>query len=769
MLQKIKHIFMMLLFLMFSKGVYSQVSVRGNIIDENDKEVIGCSVRILSTDSTFLSGGVTNDVGEFHIKSIQSNNFIVHLSYIGYEDQYITCNNASDDVDMGKIKLMVLPKTLGEVKVVGSNKIQKIDRQILIPSSLQRKASSNGLLLLQNLSLPRIEINSINNSIEMTTGGTVELQINGVKAKLPEVKSLRPDNIAKVEYHDNPGLRYGNVGAVINIILKRRNSGGNFSVDLTNGINKIGTGDYNVSTNYHFGSSSFKFMSNWERRDLKWIRENVETFNGTATSLYNVETGLPTKVKYDRMNFLLGYDYSKNNNLLSINYRQSYMDMPHSISDRESELTSAGQEYKISDHEKSRENIPSLDIYYQTELAKGKNLFIDVVGTYIKTKNNRHFVQRGVNSVEEYASQTKGDKYSLIAEAIYEQKIKNSMLSLGIKHNQVFVSNNYGGTINANISMRTAETYGYVEFMSKVGKLVYTMGSGVMRTYNSQGDVSQSKIIFRPTLKLSYNLTKNLLVRYTGYISGYSPSLSDMNDMSQNIDNYQVRRGNPNLKTVMFFSNDLTINWKYKWLDMDYLIRYSFDDKPLMETTLFENNKYIRTMENQRGFHRLQNNLNLKLTPFGENFQINISTYLNRYISEGNNYTHTYSDFGVNGSVTFLKGNWFLMASASKGHKILWGETLTKEETLHSISVGYNKDNWGIQAQVLNPFSSRYSQYVENWSKLAPYRQDTFSHDLNRIFMLEAYINVDFGKHKNNVNKRINNSDTNSGILSGSK
>ena len=81
--------------------------------------------------------------------------------------------------------------------------------------------------------------------------------------------------------------------------------------------------------------------------------------------------------------------------------------------------------------------------------------------------------------------------------------------------------------------------------MSKVGKLVYTMGSGVMRTYNSQGDVSQSKIIFRPTLKLSYNLTKNLLVRYTGYISGYSPSLSDMNDVSQNIDNYQVRRGNP--------------------------------------------------------------------------------------------------------------------------------------------------------------------------------------------------------------------------------
>ena len=131
---------------MFFKGAYSQRSVKGNVPDENNKEVLDVRSGILSTDSIFLSAGVTNDVGEFHIKGIQSNNFIVHLSYIGYEDQYITCNNASDDVDMGKIKLMVLPKALGEVKVIGSNKIQKIDRQILFPSSLQRKASINGLL-----------------------------------------------------------------------------------------------------------------------------------------------------------------------------------------------------------------------------------------------------------------------------------------------------------------------------------------------------------------------------------------------------------------------------------------------------------------------------------------------------------------------------------------------------------------------------------------------------------------------------------------------
>ncbi|WP_257880145.1 hypothetical protein [Prevotella denticola] len=125
-------------------------------------------------------------------------------------------------------------------------------------------------------------------------------------------------------------------------------------------------------------------------------------------------------------------------------------------------------------------------------MAKGKNLFIDVVGTYIKTKNNRHFVQRGVNSVEEYASQTKGDKYSLIAEAIYEQKIKNSMLSLGIKHNQAFVSNNYGGTINANISMRTAETYGYVEFILHLSFFCITREDLFHCTFASKGNLEKT-------------------------------------------------------------------------------------------------------------------------------------------------------------------------------------------------------------------------------------------------------------------------------------
>ena len=52
-------------------------------------------------------------------------------------------------------------------------------------------------------------------------GGSIELRINGVKAEIQEVKALLPADVLKIEYHDNPGLRYGNVAAVIDIILRK--------------------------------------------------------------------------------------------------------------------------------------------------------------------------------------------------------------------------------------------------------------------------------------------------------------------------------------------------------------------------------------------------------------------------------------------------------------------------------------------------------------------------------------------------------------------
>jgi hypothetical protein len=53
--------------------------------------------------------------------------------------------------------------------------------------------------------------------------------------------------------------------------------------------------------------------------------------------------------------------------------------------------------------------------------------------------------------------------------------------------------------------------------------------------------------------------------------------------------------------------------------------------------------------------------------------------------------------------------------------------------------------------------------------KLAPNKQLGFSKDFTRMVMLNVSFNLSFGKQKQMARKRIENSDTDAGILSGTK
>lgn len=77
-------------------------------------------------------------------------------------------------------------------------------------------------------------VNPLDNSVTVPGGDNIELRINGVTVSLNEVMALNPSDITKIEYHDNPGFRYNNAGAVIDYITRKRESGGNISVYLSN-------------------------------------------------------------------------------------------------------------------------------------------------------------------------------------------------------------------------------------------------------------------------------------------------------------------------------------------------------------------------------------------------------------------------------------------------------------------------------------------------------------------------------------------------------
>ena len=109
------------------------------------------------------------------------------------------------------------------------------------------------------------------------------------------------------------------------------------------------------------------------------------------------------------------------------------------------------------------------------------------------------------------------------------------------------------------------------------------------------------------------------------------------------------------------------------------------------------------------------------------------------------------------------------MADVKTSYHELFGETITKGESVHTLAVGYNKGKWAIQMMVVNPFTKNYHQEVENVSKLAPSKQLAFSRDMSSVFMVNVSFNLSFGKQKKTQKQRIENTDTDTGILTGNK
>ena len=748
-------------------------TISGRIIDEVESApLIGATASIIDSSGKFVTGTTADVEGRFILNNINNGCYEILFEYLGYNEGRIEITNLDRDVDLGDIRLIVSAVSLDEIVVSGDAVIKKSDRQMILPTQKQKRAATNGINLLQQMPISRISVSPIDKTIKTTLGEDVQLRINGIEATKEEVSAIRPTDVIRVEYLDNPGLRYGGAAAVLDYIVRKREDGGNIAGDLTNGITHLGYGQYNLSAKYNWKKSAISAVASWQRRDLEWTRENYEDFIYPDYTVHNIELGEPTKVKFDYMNFALNYNMTDERSVFNIALRNSYDDKPNAVTDRNSTLYQGDKIYSISDKLQQRTYIPSLDIYYQLNLINDQHLYFDIVGTYINSSSNRKYSMVEIGSKDStpaIISQTEGDKYSIIGEAIYERPLGNGKMTAGIKHTQAYMNNFYDGNISSKVSMNTSESYLFAEYNQKINRFSYTLGIGGMRTWHQQGELSQEKYILRPTITLSYNAPKNFYFRYNAYMSGYSPSLSDLSDVTQEIDIYQVRRGNPNLHSASYISNSLTASWKCKYVSIELFGRYSYDHKPIMEETIFEDNRFVRTVANQKGFHRLNLQSTIQMYPWEEYIMIKLNPFFNRYISNGNTYTHTHSNLGFRSSIVGKYKNWTAMAEMNTSFHDLWAETLSRGEALHSIAVGYNHEKFSIQGMILNPFTKRYEQSVDNRSELAPNKQLAYSTQLSRIVMLNVSFNLGFGKQYNNSRKRINNSDNESGILSGTK
>ena len=112
--------------------------------------------------------------------------------------------------------------------------------------------------------------------------------------------------------------------------------------------------------------------------------------------------------------------------------------------------------------------------------------------------------------------------------------------------------------------MHQGNTYIFGEYRGKIDKLNYRLGVAMTRFYYNQSgkDKSTESYSFNPSIVLHYAMSDNSYLRWKGNIYNASPSLGDLSDVEQAVDSFQIRRGNPNLKSYMCYHTELTYEWK---------------------------------------------------------------------------------------------------------------------------------------------------------------------------------------------------------------
>ena len=768
-----KTIIIAAILMLFSVGMQGQqIQIKGEIRSAEDSQPVEFANIVLQTlDSVFITGTNSNEKGTFRLEKIKPGDYRLVVSYLGYETTYVSILGIAKSIDLGKVLLQPSSVALEEVTIKASAVRSYSDRRIAFPTEQQKQNATNGINLLSTMMLPRLQVNPLTNEVKADEGD-IQFCINGIKVEALDVQALSPKEIIRVEYHDNPGVRYGNAAAVLDYVVKRETTGGSVNMNLSNSP-ATAFGDDQVAVRLNHKKSEFGLQYSTRYRDFDAKKEALETYNfADGTNMQRVLNGIPTYIMETTHNASLNYSLVESDKYyFNATFRYSFTKERKKSHSLLYEKRTPEQITDVRSGGENRSHLPSLDLYYMRTLKNKQTITANIVGTYINTDANQNYIEKEEEQVlSDVLSNVLGKKYSLIGEGIYEKNWDFGRLSSGVKHSQAWTDNTYTGTVGGNTRMKQSETYLFAEFSGKVKKLRYMGGVGVARSwFKQEGEDSYQYYSFRPKVTLQYNMTDNTFIRLGGSAGNTSPALSELSAIEQIIDTLQIRRGNPYLTPYMNYNTYLNYEYKKGLFTGGVNFYYHYSPDMIMEETLFENNKFIRTYANQESWQKVSGDLNVRFGPIKNILMFNITGGVNHYISDGRTYRHTYTNLYYSASVMAMYKKFMGMFQIGSPRNNFVGETMHGGENIHLFMFRYNQGKFTAGAGMMLPFSSQYKRLDENRNRYAPYRTETFSTSASRMLLLTFSWNFEFGRKYKGGSKKLNNVDTDAGIVKGDK
>ncbi|MCC7332438.1 MAG: TonB-dependent receptor [Flavobacteriales bacterium] len=248
-----KHLFILLITTIFCKEIIAQThNFSGKIADQSGLTMPGATVMLLNkTDSTFYKFSTTNADGDFSIKQAKNGEYLLQISFVGYQTHYQTVSVTDQtpaETSFGTITLNLKAELIKTVEIQDEHVPMLIKKDTIEynADAFKTQPDANVGDLLKKL--PGVEIDKT---------GTVKAQGENVKKILIDGKeffgddtklateNLPADMVKKVQVYDDyseiskiTGIDDGDRSKTINLKLKKDRKKGLFgTVEAGGGTN----------------------------------------------------------------------------------------------------------------------------------------------------------------------------------------------------------------------------------------------------------------------------------------------------------------------------------------------------------------------------------------------------------------------------------------------------------------------------------------------------------------------------------------------------
>ena len=647
---------------------------------------------------------------------------------------------------------------LQEIVIQAPKVIRKADMDVYHPSKSAVENSKNGMQLLRNIMIPTLTVNDALGSIS-AAGQSVQVRINGRLATIEQVKALLPETIKRVEWIDNPGLRYNGANYVLNVIVANPTLGGSLMLQAKPALNQK-WGYYQGDAKLNIGRAQWSVGGYFKLTDeIKAHREYEETFTyPNGTSLTRKETPLGGELDNSQGAAWITYNYIKPDTTIfyvSLHANRNFSDKWQF--NGLLNLSNGDDDIDLMDSSGRICTTPSFSAYLEQHFAHKQTLVVDFSTSMYAGHSYSDYVEKYpgsthlINDIHTYIKD-RNQAYGL--EANYIKQWRASRFTAGASYTANRNRSTYENLDGAVFHQRQDKAYFFAEYFHRINKVTLTGGIGAQYTSflfkeTNQGSHSWN---LRPQATATYSPNQNhqLRLSFTSWQS--APSLAETNIAPQQLDGFQWRIGNPNLKTSSSYMLSLRYSYNLPRISGSFGVREFTSPNAITPYLYWDKDRLITAYENSKGLQNISFWFAPQIEAIPSWLVISGTIQYRAERMKGNTYklyNHCWS-----GDVSAMVTHWGFTLGFQyvRAQRDLWGEKISWGEDISVIDLSYNWKNWEFSGGMILPFG-KYDQGSRSLSKWNTNEMHT------RLDMRMPYIsisyNLQWGRQKRGAQKLV--------------